>query len=154
MEKASHLSVFLLLLTLCSVVLSALSLAFCCASIGKTDTDAQASLAVSGNVSPASDVLVDEQQPMQESPTLLPSSASGDASSDEPTPPSYTVRLLPESSESTTRCIGIYDGAQTLIVQLSVPLATLSLSDRQALLDGIFAPDFDSAKLLLYDFCN
>ena len=152
MEKGSRASAFGLFLSAFSVLLGLLTVLISVMTFQaarSTDTD---TLAVLGNVQnddqaarvPPSDLT--QPSAPSESEDALPESSS--------ITPTYTVRLVPTDNINGQSAIGIYDSADALVLQASVPLATLMPSDKSALQQGITTESFESARQLVRDFCG
>ncbi len=159
MEKTSRFPAFLLFLGIASVLLGSLAIALSCAAMGAARAvvpTADDALAVSGIPDFSIDLNSSDQKDaeIERSPANSDTTTSNAPLQNTLASPTYTVRLLPEQTQDSPCCVGIYDSAQDLILQAPIPLVTLSLSDQAALRDGIIAPDFESAKLLLNDFCS
>ncbi len=153
MEKHTRGYGLSLFLSTLSLLLGILNLAaFTAAYQAARPTDD--ALAVSGQAQDTvlSDVPSDAPSDGEAPPSL---SVENETSPSEPSPspPIYTVRLVPTDQASGTE-IGIYDASNALVLQAPLPLATLPPDDQAALQTGFAAESFEQAQQLVRDFCG
>ena len=154
MENRSNACTLSLFLGTLSLLLSVLAIVVCATAYRAKQPSDTAVLAVLGQAQDTvlsnmpSDAPTDDHAPPSSSVEneIYPSEPS-------PTLPVYTVRLVP-SDQGDRSEIGIYDASTALVMQASVPCATLSPGDQAALQTGIVAKDLESARQLVRDFCG
>ena len=169
MEKSVRMPALLSFLCLLSLLLGVLAIAISCAGArtppALPDQDGNA-LAVSGTPEDAGEQAPPEPDDTSPPPADdLPEQAPADPTDGEPSPHEptrkeegaamYTVRLLPPSTPLQGICaLGIYDSLGALVEQHALVPVSLTPSDRLSLQAGIAAPDLESARQLVTDFCE
>lgn len=154
MENRSNACTLSLFLGTLSLLFSVLAIVVCATAYRAKQPSDTAVLAVLGQAqdSVLSDVLSDAPSGDQAPPS---SSVENEIDPSElsPSPPVYTVRLSP-SDQANSSEICIYDASNALVMQASLPFATLTPGDQAALQTGIVAKDLESARQLVRDFCG
>ncbi|MBR0443119.1 MAG: hypothetical protein IIX15_02140 [Clostridia bacterium] len=154
MEKSSRAHKFSLFLGALSCLLSIVTLVVCISQYRADQPNDPDPLAVSGEVKDDQETVSDQapQPSKNPSPETEADGSKSPLIQAPPAAPIYTVRLVPTDDIASN--IGIYDSAGALILQASLPLATLCPDDQAALRAGIEAENLESARQLVRDFCE